>query len=179
VDVERQDVRRLAQGDALAEPLDLSPVASTQPLEGSMPGAFFNFLIALVGLALIVGMIFLALDRIAKDDFLKRIGKIAVGGCAVLILLIDVRGVFFGGGGAGVITPSALIEFAIGVIILIAVFYLLDMAVTMWVPQWAGVINYVLSVLMLVLLLVLAEQALFGGGLGIIPSSTFSGTRVR
>jgi len=33
-------------------------------------------------LAVIVGMIFLALDKVARDDFLKKIGKIAVGGCA-------------------------------------------------------------------------------------------------
>jgi len=136
-----------------------------------MAGAFINFLIAVVGLAIIVGMIFLALDRIAKDAFLKQIGKIAVGGCAVLILLIDLRATFLGGGTAGVISPSALIEFAIGVIVLIAAFYLIDMAVAAWLPQWAAVINYILSVLMLVLLLVLAEQALFGGGLGFIPNS--------
>lgn len=138
-----------------------------------MAGAFLNFLIAIVGLAIIVGMIFLALDRIAKDEFLKKIGKIAVGGCAVIILLLDLRATFFGGGAAGSITPVALIEFAIGVIVLIAVFYLLDLAVATWLPQWASIINYVLSVLMLILLLVLAEQALFGGGLGVIPNQAF------
>ncbi len=138
-----------------------------------MAAAFINFLIAVVGLAIIVGMIFLALDRIAKDAFLKQIGKIAVGGCAVLILLIDLRAVFVGGGAGAGIAPAALIEFAIGVIVLIAIFYLIDMAVTAWLPQWSGVINYVLSVLMLILLLVLAEKALFGGGLGVIPASTF------
>jgi hypothetical protein len=137
-----------------------------------MAGAFFNFLVALVGLAIIVGMIFLALDRIAKDAFLKQIGKIAVGGCAVLVLLLDLRAVFVGGGGAtGAIAPVAIIEFAIGVIVLIAIFYLIDMAVAAWLPMWAGPINYVLSVLMLVLLLVLAEQALFGGGLGFISGT--------
>lgn len=138
-----------------------------------MGGAFINFLIAIVGLAIIVGMIFLALDRIAKDDFLKQIGKIAVGGCAVIILLLDLKATFFGGGGAGSISPMALIEFAIGVIVLIAVFFLIDMAVAKWLPQWASVINYVLSVLMLILLLVLAEQALFGGGLGIVSGQNF------
>lgn len=81
-----------------------------------MASAFFSFLIAFVGLAIIVSMIFLALDRIAKDAFLKQIGKIAIGGCAVLVLLIDLKAVFFGGG-AGSISPVALIEFAIGVII--------------------------------------------------------------
>jgi hypothetical protein len=144
-----------------------------------MAGAFLNFVIAVVGLAIIVGMIFLALDRIAKDDFLKQIGKIAVGGCAVLILLLDLRATFFGGGAgaAGIISPVALIEFAIGVIVLIAVFFLLDMAVAKFLPQWASIINYVLSVLMLILLLVLAEQALFGGGLGLIPSGNFRPSR--
>jgi hypothetical protein len=144
-----------------------------------MAAAFFNFIIALVGLAIIVAMIFLALDRIARDGFLRQISKIAIGGCAVLILLIDVRGIFFGGGGAGTISPSALIEFAIGVIILIAVFFLLDWALTLWtyVTPWIEIINYVLSVLMIILILVLAEQALFGGGLGIVPANTFQSSQ--
>lgn len=135
--------------------------------------AFLNFIIALVGLAIVVGLIFLSLDRIAKDEFLKKIGKLAIGGCAVLAILIDLRAAFFGGGGAAGTSPVAIIEFAIGVIVLIAIFYLIDMAVTLWMAQWAIPINYVLSVLMLVLLLVLAEQALFGGGLGLISQNSF------
>ena len=144
-----------------------------------MASAFFSFLIVLVGLVIIVGMIFLALDRIAKDEFLKKIGKLAVGGCALLVLLIDVKSVFFGGGGGGGgITPVALIEFAIGVIVLIVIFGLLDMAITWWASPYSGVINYVLAGLMLILLLVLAEQVLFGGGLGLISnSSTFPRTQ--
>lgn len=139
-----------------------------------MGSALISFLITFVGLAIIVGMIFIALDYIAKDDFMKRIGKIAVGGCAILVLLIALRGVFFGGGAAGGIAPMALIEFAIGVIVLIVIFYLINMAVDMWLAQWAGPINYVLCALMLIILLVLAGQALFGGGLGLISSaSTF------
>lgn len=143
--------------------------------------AFINFLIAIVGLLLVVGMIFMALDRVTKDAFLKQIGKFAVGGCALLIVLLDVRATFFGGGAAGAISPIALIEFAIGVIVLIAVFYLLDLAVAKWLPAWAGIINYILSVLMLVILLVLAEQALLGGGLGMFSTSTFqsSGPKPR
>lgn len=140
-----------------------------------MAAAFMNFLIILVGLCIIVGMIFLALDKVARDEFLKKIGKIAVGGCAVLVLLYSLKGTFFGGGSAG-IAPVALIEFAIGVIVLIAVFYLLDLAVARWLPEWADTINYVLSILMLVILLVLAERALFGGGLGLVSDArTFPG----
>jgi len=136
-----------------------------------MAAAFFNFLIVLVGLCIIVGMIFLALDKIAKDEFLKKIGKLAVGGCAVLVLLISVKNTFFGGGAGSGIAPVAIIEFAIGVIILIAVFFLLDLAVARWLPEYANIINYVLSVLMLVILLFLAQQALFGGGLGMISNA--------
>lgn len=139
-----------------------------------MGSAFLNFVITLVGLAIVVGMIFLALDRVTRDDFLKKIGKIAVGGSAVLVLLFALRGAFFGGGaGASAISPVALIEFAIGVIVLIGIFVLVDMAVTAWLAPYAGPINYVLSILMLVLLLVLAEKALFGGGLGLISGQTF------
>ena len=135
-----------------------------------MAPAFFNFLIAMFALAVIVGMIFLALDKVARDDFLKKIGKIAVGGCAVLVLLIDAKATFFGGGGGGTIAPVSLLEFAIGVIILIGVFYLLDLAVNRWAKDYANIVNYVLSILMLVILLWLAEVALFGGGLGLISN---------
>ncbi len=138
-----------------------------------MASAFFTFIIVLVGLLIIVGMIFLALDKIAKDEFLKKIGKIAVGGAAVLVLLIQLKATFFGGGGGGGIAPSALIEFTIGVIILIVLFLLIEMAVNYFIPQWAAIANMVLTALMLVLLLVIAEQALFGGGLGMISKGTF------
>ncbi len=136
-----------------------------------MAAAFFSFLITLVGLVIIVGMIFLALDRIAKDEFLKKIGKLAVGGCAFLVLLFSARATFFGGGGAGAVSPVAIIEFAIGVIILVAMFYLLDLAVDRWAKDYAVVLNYVLSIVMLVILLYLAEQALFGGGLGLMTTT--------
>jgi hypothetical protein len=144
-----------------------------------MASAFFSFVIALFGLAIVVAMIFLALDRIAKDAFLVKMGKLAVGGCAVLMLLLDAKATFFGGGGGNIITPVALIEFAIGVIILIGIFFLIDWAVTLWLSPWATPINYVLSILMLVLILFLAEQALVGGGLGFISGSTFPATRAR
>jgi AGZA family xanthine/uracil permease-like MFS transporter len=60
--------------------------------------------------------------------------------------------------------------FIIGVIILIGVFYLLDLAVNRWAKDYANIVNYVLSILMLVILLWLAEVALFGGGLGLISN---------
>jgi hypothetical protein len=137
-----------------------------------MASGFMAFLIVLVGLCIIVGMIFIALDYIARDEFLKKMGKLAVGGCAVLVLLYQLKALFFGGGGGGGISPVAMIEFAIGVIVLVVVFYLVNLVIGRFLSEpFLTPVNYVICALMLIILLVLAEQALFGGGLGLISNT--------
>jgi hypothetical protein len=132
-----------------------------------------DFLIAVVGLCIIVYLIFLALDFIAPDERFKLIARYAVGGTALLVFLVAIKGVLFGGGGGGMaVTPLAVIEFAIGLIVVMVVLYIIYMVIDFLAPANLAVpIKYVIGALALIAILVVAERALFGGGLGFIPSN--------
>jgi hypothetical protein len=134
-----------------------------------------DFLIAVVGLCIIVYLIFLALDFIAPDERFKLIARYAVGGTALLVFLVAIKGVLFGGGGAGMaITPLAVIEFAIGLIVVMVVLYIIYMVVDFMSPGNLAVpIKYVIGAIALIAILIVAEKALFGGGLGFISSAGF------
>jgi hypothetical protein len=135
--------------------------------------ALMDFLIAVVGLCIIVYLIFLALDFIAPDERFKMIGRYAVGGVALLVFLVAVKGVFFGGGGAIAITPAGIIAFAIGLIVTMVVLYIIYMAIDRLAPADLAVpVKYVIGAVALVAILFLAQQVLFGGGAG-IGQSTF------
>jgi hypothetical protein len=133
-----------------------------------------DFLIAVVGLCIIVYLIFLALDFIAPDERFKLIARYAVGGTALLVFLVAIKGVLFGGGGAMAITPLAVIEFAIGLIVVMVVLYIIYMVIDFMAPGNLAVpIKYVIGAIALIAILIVAEKALFGGGLGFISNSTF------
>lgn len=126
--------------------------------------ALFDFLIAIVALGLIVYLIFLAVDRIAPDDFFKTVAKVAVGGLALIVLLVATKAVLFGGGGGLAVSGGGVITFAVGLLVVCVVLYLLYMAVDHFAPQWATPIKYVVGAIALIALLVLAQQVLFSGG---------------
>ena len=133
-----------------------------------------DFLIAVVGLCIIVYLIFLALDFIAPDERFKLIARYAIGGTALLVFLVAVKGVLFGGGGSMAVTPLAVIEFAIGLIVVMVVLYVIYMVVDFLAPANLAVpIKYVIGAIALIAILIVAEKALFGGGLGFISSSGF------
>lgn len=126
--------------------------------------ALMDFLIATVGLCLIVYLIFLAIEYIAKGDaFFVKIAKVAIGGAALIMFLLMVKGVLFGGGGAGLaVTPVALIQFAIGLLVILVVLWII-----LRVVEWLGApfqteIKYVIGAIALIALLVIAERALTG-----------------
>jgi hypothetical protein len=136
--------------------------------------ALMDFLIAVVGLCIIVYLIFLALDFIAPDERFKLIARYAIGGTALLVFLVAIKGVLFGGGGAMAITPLAVIDFAIGLIVVMVVLYIIYMVIDLLAPGNLSVpIKYVIGALALIAILIVAERALFGGGLGIIQGSSF------
>jgi hypothetical protein len=136
--------------------------------------ALMDFLIAVVGLCVIVYLIFLALDFIAPDPRFRLIARYAVGGTALLVFLVAVKGVLFGGGGAMAITPLAVIEFAIGLIVVMVVLYIIYMVIDLLAPgNLALPIKYVIGAIALIAILIVAEKALFGGGLGFISGSGF------
>lgn len=135
--------------------------------------SLLDFLISIVGLCIIVYLIFLALDFIAPDEKFKQIARYAVGGAALLIFLVAIKAVLFGGGGAGIgASPIGVIEFAIGLIVVMVVLYLIYMVVDYIAPEPFKVpVKYVIGAIALIAILVLAERVLMGGGLGMVPAS--------
>ena len=135
-------------------------------------GSVFNFFIILIELVIIGALIFAAIDFISTDERFKRIAKLATGGVLVVLLLFAVKAVFSGGGGAGInLTPLGFLYFAIGVILTLVVWYVLDAllgyAAATWFPPLAaalGIIRFVLAALVLVVILLIAANVLFGAG---------------
>ena len=126
-----------------------------------------DFLIACVGLALIVALFFLAIDRIAPDPFFNKVARYAVGGVALLAFLVAVKSVLFGGAGGMSVTPYGIIQFAIGLLVVMVVLYLIYLVIDKIAPpEFAAPVKYVIGAIALIALLVLAAQVLFGGGLG-------------
>ena len=131
--------------------------------------ALMDFLIAVVGLCIIMYLIFLALDYIAPDERFKQIGRYAVGGAALLVFLVAIKGVLFGGGGGMAVSPVGVIEFAIGLIVVIVVLYIIYMVIDFLAPGNLAIpIKYVIGALALIAILVIAERVLFGGGVGLM-----------
>jgi hypothetical protein len=136
----------------------------------------FNFFIILVELCVIGALIFAALDFIGTDERFKKIARIAVGGVLVVLFLFAVKAVFSGGGGGMNLTPIGFLMFAIGVILVLIVWYVIDWAIgalaTTWLPFLApvlAVIRFVLAGLMLVVILLIAANVLFGVSVGGAP----------
>lgn len=136
-----------------------------------MSGAgLMDFLISVVGLCVIVGLIFLGLEKISPDEWFKKIGRYAVGGAALLAFLVSVKAVLFGGGGGMGANPMAVLECAIGIVVLVIVVMIIYMAIDKFAPaEFAATVKYVVGGIALIAMLILAGKALFGGGLGLIP----------
>lgn len=136
-----------------------------------------DFLIAVVGLCLIVGLFFFAIDFMAPDERFKKIAKWAIGGVALLAFLVAIQGVLFGAGGGRIgVTPQGLIEFAIGLLVIMVVLFIVYYVIDYIAPDPFKVpVKYVIGAIALIALLVIAERALFGGGLGFFPGGTRRG----
>lgn len=132
--------------------------------------ALWSFLITCVGLILVVGLIWYAILMIEAPEGFKQIARFAIGGLALLIFLMAV-GSALGFGGAGLtLNPMNLIEFAIGLIVLLVLLYIVNRVIAFF-GIWVTEIQFVVGAIALIIILVLAKQALFGGGLGFIPGS--------
>lgn len=140
----------------------------------STGSALFDFFISIIGLIGVFYMIYIALDGIVPDARMKQIARIALGIAGTILALVMIKSVLFGGGGGPVITPSNVIEFAIAIIVIYVVFYVLNLLID-WIAlaALAPILKYVLAAVVLIAMLVAAERALFGGGLGFISGSTF------
>ena len=98
-----------------------------------MGSALIDFLITLIGLVFIGAIIFMAIDFISTDDRFKKIGKFAVGGILVILFLLAIKAVLFGGTAAAILSPLGMVYFAIAVIVILVVWYLIN-----WFLDWAG-----------------------------------------
>jgi hypothetical protein len=132
-------------------------------------GGVFNFIIVFVELLVIGGMIFAAIEFISTDVRFKYIAKIAVGGVLLVLFLFAAKAVFLGGDGGANLTPIGFLWFAIGVILTLLVWYIIDVALGYiareWWPPLAGaldIVRFVLAGLMLVVILLIAANVLFG-----------------
>jgi len=123
-----------------------------------------DFLISVVGLLIIVFLIYKALDYISPDVNFKMIARYAVGGAALLIFLLAVKGVLFGGSGMATVSPAGVLTFAIGLIVTLVVLYIIYMVVDQLAPPNLLIpIKYVIGAIALIAILVLAQQVMFGG----------------
>lgn len=132
----------------------------------------FNFFIAFVELAVIGALIFAAIEFISTDARFKKIAKIAVGGALVVMLMFAAKAVFAGGGGMN-LTPAAFISFAVGVILTLVVWYVIDALLgwvaANWFPPLAGalvIVRFVIGAIVLVVILLIAANLLFGANVG-------------
>jgi hypothetical protein len=131
--------------------------------------ALLDFCIAVVGLIILIYLIFMALDFIAPDERFKQIARYAVGGAALLVFLVAIKGVLFGGGGAMMaVTPIGVIEFAIGLIVVMVVLYVIYLVLDRIAPaELVTPVKYIIGAIALIAILILAERVLFGGGIGL------------
>ena len=131
--------------------------------------SLLGFIVSLIVLFGVAAIFFISIDRIAKDAFLAKIAKIAVGCLVLIVFVLAVAAVLGLGGGASAISPYGIIIFAIGVLVLIVVLYLVDLFLNWLAPQMGvaapvvSAIQYIIAAVALIALLYVAGNALLGG----------------
>ena len=130
-----------------------------------------GFIISLIVLFGIGTIFFLTIDNVAKNPFLAKIAKIVIG-CLILIALVLALAGVLGFGGGLTISPYAIVIFAVGVLVLIVVLYVVDLFLSWLGPNMglgAGIVEavrFVITVVALIALILIAGDALIGGGSG-------------
>lgn len=129
-----------------------------------------GFLITIIVLFAIGAIFFLTIDKVAKDGFLAKIAKIVVGCLILIAFILAIAGVLgFGGGGLSA-SPQSIVIFAVGVLVLIVVLYIVDLFLG-WLAANMGIgapivdaIRFIITVIALIALILIAGSALVGGG---------------
>ncbi|SRR6266436_1176728 len=140
--------------------------------------ALFDFVISIIALIGAGFLVFIAIDFLAPpDERFRKIARVAVGIAFLIIFLYSIKAVFFGGGGGTAITPGGLIEFAISVIVLFVVVYIINLVLDFFAAEIGGApivlaIKYVVGAIALIVILYAAEKVILGGGLGMINFGT-------
>src|SRR5580700_5152873 len=95
--------------------------------DATMNGSsLLGFLITLIVLFAIGFIFFLAIDKVVKDAFLAKIAKVVIGCLILIAFILAVAGVLGFGGGVTA-TPASIITFAVGVLVLVVVLYLVEL----------------------------------------------------
>jgi hypothetical protein len=139
-----------------------------------------GFIVTLIVLFAIGAIFFLTIDRVVKDAFLAKIAKIVVGCLILIAFVLAIAGVLGFGGGLSA-SPQSIVIFAVGVLVLIVVLYLVDLFLGWLGPNMglgSGIVEavrFVITVIALIALILVAGNALIGGGtlLGGSVHSTF------
>jgi hypothetical protein len=132
-----------------------------------------GFIISIIVLFAIGAIFFLTIDKVARDAFLAKIAKIVIG-CLILIAFIMAIAGVLGLGGSGLsASPQSIVIFAVGVLVLIVVLYLVDLFLG-WLASNMGIgasivdaIRFIITVVALIALILIAGDALLGGGTAI------------
>jgi hypothetical protein len=125
-----------------------------------------QFLVNLIALLAAGGIFFLAIDRVAPDAFFARIAKIAVGALLLIAVIVTIAAVF--GLASGVtISPLGVIWFAVAVIVAVVILYIINLVIdwisaNMGAGPWAVPVKYILGAVVLIGLLLVAANTLFG-----------------
>lgn len=130
-----------------------------------MFSGLLGLIIGVILLVAIIAVFFLTVEKIIADPLLQKIGKIVIGVLGLVTVIAAAWGALFGGaGGPGMphLTGQSLITFAVGLLIIIAVVYLLNLLIGFFGFMVAE-LQYILSIVALIAVLVLAGTALFGG----------------
>jgi hypothetical protein len=133
--------------------------------------SLLGFLISIIVLFAIGAIFFMTIDRVAKDPFLAKIAKIVIGCLILIAFILAIAGVLgFGGGGGLSASPQSIVIFAVGVLVLIVVLFLVDMFLN-WLGPNMGMaggivdaIRFIITVVALIALIIIAGDALLGGG---------------
>jgi hypothetical protein len=127
--------------------------------------ALFDFLITLIVIVAIGSLFYVAIGAISTNETFVKIARIAVGVSLLIIFLLAVRGVFFGGGGAARVSPQGVLYFAAAIIVALLVIFLVKWFVGWIAPEFSEPVIFVISAIALIALLYVAGEILFGGGL--------------
>jgi hypothetical protein len=129
-------------------------------------GGLFNFLVTLIVLCAAGAMFFIVVDKAAPDATMNRVAKIAVGTVFAVVIILAIKDLLFGGGVAA-LSVGGIISFAIGIIVILVVLYLLDMLIsfiaTLIGAPLANVVKVIVFAIILIALLVLVDKTLMGG----------------
>jgi hypothetical protein len=127
-----------------------------------------DFVITLIVICGVGALFFITIDWMKVDATMKKIAKIAIGVVLAVVILLAIKAVLFGGGGAA-LSGGGIIGFAIGIIVLLVVLYIVDVLLG-WLAANMGIgapiidiVRYLVFAIALIALLVLADRSFFGG----------------